>query len=103
MSQMTSPQKQGAVFASISAAESAISLVAAVSSNTVYIATIKIYRGFTFLLFAAFSLISMLLLTCFLIGSRRSKHSVRYQVPEADEHYKHHDKSVQSDSENGQR
>ncbi|XP_045187575.2 solute carrier family 46 member 3-like [Mercenaria mercenaria] len=76
LSQMTSPQKQGAVFASISAVETAVNCIGALSANSVYIATVKIQRGFTFILFAGFSVISMILMIIFMIGTRGSKNRI---------------------------
>ncbi|XP_052770103.1 solute carrier family 46 member 3-like [Mya arenaria] len=73
MSQMTSPHKQGAVYGAIGAAETFVNLLGAVTSQSVYIATIKVMRGFTFLVFAAFNVISLLLMIVFVIGSRGSK------------------------------
>ena len=55
-------QQLGAVFASVSAVETAVNCIGAVSSNSVYIATVKIQRGFTFVLFAAFSVVGMILM-----------------------------------------
>ncbi|XP_052770046.1 solute carrier family 46 member 3-like [Mya arenaria] len=73
MSQMTSPHKQGAVYGAIAAAETAVNLLSAVSSQTVYIATVEVMRGFIFLVYAAFNVISLVLMIVFVIGSRGSK------------------------------
>ncbi|WAR18388.1 RGPA1-like protein [Mya arenaria] len=62
MSQMTSPHKQGAVYGAIAAAETAVNLLSAVSSQTVYIATVEVMRGFIFLVYAAFNVISLVLM-----------------------------------------
>ena len=52
----------GAVFASISATETLVNLVSAVSSNALYIATIKLMRGFIFLMYASFNAICVVLM-----------------------------------------
>lgn len=52
----------GAVFGAIAAAETGINIIGAVTSQTIYIATVKVMRGFTFILFAGFNVVSLILM-----------------------------------------
>jgi len=52
----------GAVFGAIAAAETGINIIAGVTSQSIYLATVKVMRGFTFFLFAGFNALSLLLM-----------------------------------------
>ena len=52
----------GALFASISTVETLLNLIGAVSSNALYIATVRVLRGFIFLLYAGLNVICTVLM-----------------------------------------
>ncbi|XP_052786551.1 solute carrier family 46 member 3-like [Mya arenaria] len=65
MSNITSPEKQGAVFAGIAAVEVLSSIITLIAENAVYAWTLSQMNGFVFLIMAAFCVIDLTLLLCF--------------------------------------
>ena len=72
LSTMTSPDKQGAVFASVALIEVVSNILASLSQNELYSFTMSFMNGFVFLLMAFCSLITLF----FLLGYRCTKHKV---------------------------
>ncbi|OWF43350.1 solute carrier family 46 member 3-like [Mizuhopecten yessoensis] len=62
LSKMTPPHKQGALFAGIAVMEICVSVIANVGLKIIYIHTIQSFRGTVFLVYAAFSVLSIGLL-----------------------------------------
>jgi len=52
----------GAIFGAIASAETTVNVISSVTSQSIYLATVKVMRWFTFLLFAGFNGVSLLLL-----------------------------------------
>ncbi|XP_069118619.1 lysosomal proton-coupled steroid conjugate and bile acid symporter SLC46A3-like isoform X2 [Argopecten irradians] len=55
MSHMTPPEQQGSLFAGVAAVETVCTVVGSVTGNAIYAATVDWFRGFTFLLFAGYT------------------------------------------------
>lgn len=71
ISAMTTKDKQGAVFASLSTIEVICTLAANLSQNTIYTFTMSFMNGFVFLILAVFSLINMLLMIGFKFAKQK--------------------------------
>lgn len=77
MSQMTSSDKQGALFSSISAVEIICNLLSNTTSNAVYTITVSVYRGFVFFLLAGFNGIGLVLLMVLLVVMRAAAKQIQ--------------------------
>lgn len=62
MSSMTSPDKQGAMFAGVATIEVISTLVASLSQNTIYSFTVSFMNGFVFIILAILAVINMVFL-----------------------------------------
>ncbi|VDI30680.1 MFS transporter, PCFT/HCP family, solute carrier family 46 (folate transporter), member 1/3 [Mytilus galloprovincialis] len=73
MSRMTPANKQGSVFAGVAAVELLCALVGGLLMNGIYKATVDVYRGMVFLIWAAFSVVGIILCLILIKGKRRGK------------------------------
>ncbi|XP_021357304.1 solute carrier family 46 member 3-like [Mizuhopecten yessoensis] len=80
MSKMTSPDKQGALFAGVAVMQSVCTVLSEVTSKSTYTATVDSFRGSVFLVFGGFSVFLLVTFIIFIIASKLSKkRSIRMQ------------------------
>lgn len=73
LSKMTPAHKQGTMYAGIAIVETICGCVGAVTGSSIYAATVDVYRGIVFYVFAVFLLLASVLLILLKIDSRRRR------------------------------
>ncbi|KAK3587766.1 hypothetical protein CHS0354_042726 [Potamilus streckersoni] len=80
MSCLTPPDKQGAVFSTISSVTIISNMLSSVLANAIYSATLNLFSGAVFLVYAASNSICILLAVLLAFGTRTSKRDGYYKI-----------------------
>ncbi|XP_013410834.1 proton-coupled folate transporter [Lingula anatina] len=85
MSKAVDPKEQGTLFASVSSIETLCSLLANVIFNSIYSATVAIYKGIVFFSIAGVFMVAFLILVIYNIGARTPSYAELKEIQEDEE------------------